>query len=51
MAKIRVKVKAGRKGKPLGKYIAEYRKAEGEKGKKLYEPKAKLNVHIHDGRQ
>lgn len=44
MAKVRVKVKAGGKGKPLGKYIAEYR--SGQQGKKLYEPKAKLTTHI-----
>lgn len=51
MAKIKVKVKAGSKGKPLGTRIAEFKAKEGEKGKELYRPKAKLNVHIHDGRE
>jgi hypothetical protein len=51
MAKIKVKVKAGSKGKPLGTRIAEFKAKEGEKGKELYRPKARLNVHIHDGRE
>lgn len=46
MAKIKVKVKAGSKGKPLGTRIAEFKAKEGEKGKELYRPKAKLNVHF-----
>ena len=50
MAKIKVKVKAGSKGKKLGERIDEFKAKEGEKGKELYRPKAKLNVHIHDGR-
>jgi hypothetical protein len=51
MAKIKVKVKSGTKGKPLGKQISEIKAKQGEgKGKELYKPKAKLNVHIHDGR-
>lgn len=51
MAKIKVKVKAGNKGKKLGERIAEFKAKEGEKGKTLAVPKAKLNVHIHDGRE
>jgi hypothetical protein len=50
MAKIRVKVKAGSKGKPLGKYIAEYRKGEADQGKVLYKPKARLTTHINYGK-
>lgn len=46
MAKIKVKVKPGSQGKPLGKYIAEYKQGDAEKGKLLYRPKAKLNVHL-----
>lgn len=46
MAKIKVRVKQGTKGKPLGKRVAEFRAKEGEKGKELYRPKAKLNVHL-----
>lgn len=51
MAKIKVKVKQGSKGKPLGTRIAEFRAAQGEKGKELYRPKAKFTVHINDGRE
>lgn len=51
MAKIKVRVKQGSKGKPLGVRVAEFKAKEGEKGKELYRPKAKLNVHIHDGRE
>lgn len=51
MAKIRVKVKQGTKGKPLGVRVAEFRAKEGEKGKELYRPKAKFTVHINDGRE
>jgi hypothetical protein len=53
MAKIKVRVKAGAKGKPLGERVAQLRAEQGreQKGDKvLYKPKAKLNVHIHDGR-
>jgi hypothetical protein len=53
MAKIKVRVKAGAKGKPLGERVAQLRAEQGrdQKGEKvLYKPKAKLNVHIHDGR-
>lgn len=50
MAKIKVKVKSGTKGKPLGVRVAEFKAKEGEKGKVIAVPKAKLNVHIHDGR-
>lgn len=51
MAKIKVKVKAGSKGKKLGERIAEFKAQEGEKGKVLYRPKAKFTVHINDGRE
>ena len=50
MAKIKVKVKAGSKGKPLGTRIAEFKAKEGEKGKELYIPKAKLTTHITYGK-
>ena len=46
MAKIKVKVKQGSKGKPLGERIAKFKAEQGEKGKELYRPKAKLNVHF-----
>lgn len=51
MAKIRIKVKAGSKGKPLGERIAELKAKEGEKGKVIAVPKAKMMVHFNDGRQ
>lgn len=53
MAKVKVRVKAGSKGKPLGERVVQMRAEQGrnQKGDKvLYKPKAKLNVHIHDGR-
>ena len=50
MAKIKVKVKAGSKGKPLGTRIAEFKAEQGEKGKELYRPKAKLTTHITYGK-
>ena len=46
MAKIKVKVKAGSKGKPLGTRIAEFKAELGEKGKELYRPKAKITAHL-----
>lgn len=49
MAKIKVRVKAGAKGKPLGERVALLRAEQGrdQKGEKmLYKPKAKLNVHL-----
>ena len=46
MGKIKVKVKQGSKGKPLGEYIAKYRQEQGEKGKELYRPKAKITAHL-----
>lgn len=55
MAKIKVRVKAGTKGKPLGKRIVEYRARQGEQGrtqkgdKVLYQPKAKMTTHIRYG--
>lgn len=51
MAKIKVRVKQGTKGKPLGVRVAEFKAKEGEKGKELYRPKARLTVHINDGRE
>lgn len=51
MVKIKVKVKAGSKGKPLGTRIAEFKAKEEGKGKELYKSKAKFTVHIHDGRE
>jgi hypothetical protein len=49
MAKVKVRVKAGTKGKPLGARVAQMRAEQGreQKGDKvLYRPKAKLNVHL-----
>ena len=46
MGKIKVKVKSGKKGKPLGVRVAEYKAKEGEKGKELYRPKAKITTHL-----
>lgn len=49
MAKIKVRVKAGAKGKPLGERVAQLRveqDREQQGGKVLYKPKAKLNVHF-----
>lgn len=52
MVKIKVKVKNGSEGKPLGQYIARYEQMRAQKGvKKLYEPKARMTVHINDGRK
>ena len=54
MAKVKVRVKAGSKGKPLGQRVAELRAEQGreQKGEKvLYRPKAKFTVHINDGRE
>lgn len=49
MAKIKVRVKAGSKGRPLGERVAQLRAEQGREqqgGKVLYKPKAKLNVHL-----
>lgn len=46
MAKIKVRVKAGSKGKPLDQRIVEFKAKQGEGGKGLYRSKAKLNVHL-----
>lgn len=54
MAKIKVRVKQGTKGKPLGQRVAQLRAEQGreQKGDKvLYKPKAKFTVHINDGRE
>lgn len=54
MTKIKVRVKAGTKGKPLGERVAQIRVEQGrdQKGDKvLYKPKAKFTVHINDGRE
>ena len=54
MAKVKVRVKAGSKGKPLGERVAQMRAEQGreQKGDKvLYKPKAKFTVHINDGRE
>jgi hypothetical protein len=52
MAKIKVRIKAGTKGKPLGERVAQIRTEQGreQKGEKvLYKPKAKLTTHIRYG--
>ena len=54
MAKIKVRVKAGAKGKPLGERVAQMRAEQGreQKGDKvLYKPKAKMMIHFNDGRK
>lgn len=51
MAKVKVRIKAGSKGRRLGDVAAEYHAKKGDKGKELYRPKAKFTVHINDGRK
>lgn len=49
MAKVKVRVKAGAKGKPLGEKIAQIRAEQGREqlgGKVLYKPKAKITAHL-----
>ena len=46
MAKIKVKIKQGSQGKPLGVRIAEFKAKSGEGGKLLYKPKAKITAHL-----
>lgn len=49
MAKVKVRVKAGAKGKPLGERVAQLRVEQGRKqnGEKvLYKPKAKITAHL-----
>lgn len=49
MAKVKVRVKAGAKGKPLGERVAQLRAEQGreQKGDKvLYKPKAKITAHL-----
>lgn len=49
MTKIKVRVKAGAKGKPLGQRVVEMRAEQGreQKGKKvLYKPKVQLTLHL-----
>lgn len=52
MVKVKVRVKAGTKGKPLGERVAQLRAEQGREqqgGKMLYKPKAKLTTHIRYG--
>lgn len=51
MGKIKIRVKEGSKGKPISKEKSTIIAKSGEQGKLLYRPKAKLNVHIKDGRK
>lgn len=49
MAKVKVRVKQGSKGKPLGQRVAQLRAEQGreQKGDKvLYKPKAKITAHL-----
>lgn len=49
MTKIKVRVKAGAKGKPLGERIAQIRAEQGrnQKGDKvLYKPKVQMTLHL-----
>lgn len=48
MAKVKVRIKAGSKGRRLGDVAAEYHAKKGDKGKELYRPKAKLTTHIRN---
>ena len=52
MAKVKVRIKAGAKGKPLGQRVVQLRAEQGreQKGDKvLYKPKARLTTHIKYG--
>lgn len=54
MAKVKVRVKQGSKGKPLGQRVAQLRAEQGreQKGDKvLYKPRVKMMVHFNDGRK
>lgn len=49
MAKVKVRVKVGSKGKPLGERVAQIRAEQGrdQKGDKvLYKPKVQLTLHL-----
>lgn len=49
MTKIKVRVKVGTKGKPLGERVVQIRAEQGrdQKGDKvLYKPKAKITAHL-----
>ena len=49
MTKIKVRVKAGSKGKPLGERVAQIRAEQGrdQKGDKvLYQPKVQMTLHL-----
>ena len=54
MAKVKVRVKQGAKGKPLGERVVQLRAEQGREQKgdkrKLAMPKAKMMVHFNDGR-
>ena len=54
MAKVKVRVKAGTKGKPLGERVAQLRAEQGREqqgGKVLYKPKVQMMIHFNDGRK
>ena len=54
MAKIKVRVKAGTKGKPLGERVAQIRAEQGreQKGDKvLYKPKVQMTLHLDKWRE
>lgn len=49
MAKVKVRVKAGAKGKPLGERVAQIRAEQGreQKGDKvLYKPRVQATLHL-----
>ena len=46
MSKLKVRIKKGSKGKPLGERVAELKAKEVEKGKELYRTKAKITAHL-----
>lgn len=54
MAKIKVRIKAGTKGKPLGERVAQIRAEQGreQKGEKvLYKPKVQMTLHLDKWRE
>lgn len=54
MAKVKVRIKAGAKGKPLGERVAQLRAEqcrEQQGGKVLYKPKVQMTLHLDKWRE
>lgn len=54
MVKVKVRVKAGSKGKPLGERVAQLRAEQGREqqgGKVLYKPKVQMTLHLDKWRE